>query len=189
MANTYQGHFPTQDSGTDGFTGLAPVAQYAPNGYGLYDMAGNVWQWTSDWYRPDYYTQLARAGGVARNPKGPDTPFRPRRALGEEEDPPRRLVSLHRSVLLTLHGRNARQGRGQYGNKSPGLSLCLDYGSVRNRKFSQILKADLSIEEPCGAFQTILRLRSADSSARSDRRGLFTRLRPHDALLNLSVRD
>jgi hypothetical protein len=63
---------------------------------------------------------------------------------------------LHRSILLALHGGNARQGRGQYGNKSPGLSLCLDNGSVRNHKFSQILKDDLSIEEPCGAFQTVL---------------------------------
>jgi formylglycine-generating enzyme required for sulfatase activity len=77
MANTYQGHFPDQDTGNDGFIGLAPVAEYAPNGYGLYDMAGNVWQWTSDWYRADYYAELAKAGGVARNPKGPSTPFDP----------------------------------------------------------------------------------------------------------------
>jgi formylglycine-generating enzyme required for sulfatase activity len=76
QANTHQGHFPDKDNGEDGFVGISPVASYPPNSYGLYDMAGNVWQWVSDWYRPDYYARLAK-DGVVRNPRGPDSPFDP----------------------------------------------------------------------------------------------------------------
>ena len=70
MANTFQGHFPDQNTNQDGYETTAPVRSFPPNGYGLYDMAGNVWEWTSDWYRPDYYGSLA-VSGVSRNPGGP----------------------------------------------------------------------------------------------------------------------
>jgi formylglycine-generating enzyme required for sulfatase activity len=77
QANTHQGRFPVNDTADDGHHGIAAVAQYPANGYGLFDMAGNVWQWTSDWYRPDYYATLASAGGVAQNPRGPESSFDP----------------------------------------------------------------------------------------------------------------
>ena len=54
MANTWQGPFPLADTGDDGHRGTSPVGCFGANGYGLYDMAGNVWQWTSTWYRPGH---------------------------------------------------------------------------------------------------------------------------------------
>ena len=77
MANTHLEQFPDHDTAEDGHAGLAAVAQYPPNAYGLYDITGNVCQWTSDLYRSGYYAQLAATGKVARNPHGPNTSLDP----------------------------------------------------------------------------------------------------------------
>jgi formylglycine-generating enzyme len=84
-ANTFQGHFPDHNTSEDGYKGIAPVASFEPNGYGLYDMSGNVWQWVSDWYRPDYYAKLQQ-DEVAINPQGPLDSFDP-----QERSVPKRV--------------------------------------------------------------------------------------------------
>jgi formylglycine-generating enzyme len=88
LANTWQGEFPWQNLMLDGYEGTSPVGRFPANGYGLYDMAGNVWEWTADFFRQRHQTEAPdMACCVPRNPRvGAD------QATGSQADIPRRVI-------------------------------------------------------------------------------------------------
>jgi len=83
-ANTWEGEFPVNNTKIDGYENTSPVGNYPANANGLYDMAGNVWEWTSDWYNTSYFGQLAKKG-IVRNPKGASEPFNKNNPLAQEK--------------------------------------------------------------------------------------------------------
>jgi formylglycine-generating enzyme len=91
MANTWQGEFPRQNLCTDGFDRTSPVMAFPPNGYGVHDMIGNVWEWTSDWYSQKHEADAPKACCIPENPRG-----------GREDesfDPSLPQISIPRKVL------------------------------------------------------------------------------------------
>src|SRR4029078_984825 len=89
VANTWQGQFPRENTLTDGWEWTAPVKSFPANGYGLYEMAGNVWEWTTDWYQEHGKIQHSCCGNL--NPRG---------CVGEEScDPCNPAVPIPRKVM------------------------------------------------------------------------------------------
>ena len=91
LANFWQGDFPWRNTADDGFEGTAPVGSFPTNDYGLYDMAGNVWEWTTDWYVDRHPDDADEPCCVPTNPRGP--------AMVESYDPAQPQIAIPRRVV------------------------------------------------------------------------------------------
>ncbi len=94
QANIWHGEFPHKSTKQGGYIGTTAVKTFKPNGYGLYDMSGNVWQWCSDLYNANYYQQEAK-NGLSINPTGPTSSFDP--------DEPHAIKYVHRGGSFLCH--------------------------------------------------------------------------------------
>jgi len=91
MANTWQGEFPWQHNSLDGYERTSPVDAFPPNGYGVHDAIGNVWEWTTDWYQPKHPGEAIKACCIPANPRGP--------SVDASYDPAHPTIQIARKVL------------------------------------------------------------------------------------------
>ena len=127
MANTWQGEFPRQNANADGFERTSPVTAFPPNGYGLHDMIGNVWEWTADWYSPKHQADAAKACCIPKNPRGgrEDNSYDPRTTNVKDstEGHQRRLAFVRAELLPTLPAGCAPCGAGRHLHESSWVSM------------------------------------------------------------------
>ena len=127
MANTWQGDFPLRTCNEDGFERTSPVTAFPPNGYGVHDMIGNVWEWTADWYSPKHEADAPKACCIPENPRGgargrqlrPVPAADPDSAQGHQG----RLASLRAELLPPLPAGRAPRRAGRYVDKPRRISM------------------------------------------------------------------
>ena len=127
MANTWQGNFPHQNENKDGFERTSPVTAFPPNGYGVHDMIGNVWEWTTDFYSQKHDADAPKACCIPENPRGGPEAAKLRPAPARNQNSPpghqRRLAPVRAGLMPPLPAGGAPCGAGRHIHEPCGFSM------------------------------------------------------------------